>query len=82
MVRAAEPRAGGRRGCRVCRHFVDDCSSLEEMFPAVVILSSVHGCARGESGVCGVRGTYQDPEPACDAFEWRSAEVAFSVTDA
>jgi len=51
------------------------------MFPAIVILSSAHGSARGASGLCRVRGTFQAPETACEAFEPRSAEVARVVTD-
>jgi hypothetical protein len=61
--------------CQQCRHFVDDPLLLERQLPGVLVLSSTYGSTRGDSGICTVFGTLQDPEAACDRFEGRQDEV-------
>jgi hypothetical protein len=58
--------------CLECRHFVDDPHTLERWLPGVLVLSSTYGSTWGDSGVCTVFATLQDPEAGCDRFEGRS----------
>jgi hypothetical protein len=54
--------------CRSCRLFVHEPDELERALPGLTILSSASGSTRGQAGICLVRQTFQDPEPACPAF--------------
>ena len=65
---AARPQRTDPATCCECRRFVDDPHALEKMFPAILILSSTYGSARGSNGVCLDRNTFQSPEPECEAF--------------
>lgn len=58
--------------CRDCHHFVDDPHELERLLPGVLVLSSTYGSTWGDSGICAVFATLQDPEAGCDRFELRS----------
>lgn len=50
---------------------MDDPLLLERQLPGILVLSSTYGSTRGDSGICIVFGTLQDPEAACDRFEGR-----------
>lgn len=52
---------------------MDDPLLLERQLPGILVLSSTYGSSRGDSGICMVFGTLQDPEAACDRFEGRRA---------
>ncbi len=51
---------------------MDDPHQLERAFPGILVLSSCYGSARGDSGICRLRDTFQYPESACRHFEARS----------
>ena len=57
--------------CGQCRFFVDDPHRLERIFPGILVLSSMYGSSRGDSGICTVRETFQAPESGCEQFEVR-----------
>lgn len=59
--------------CCSCRYFEDDPHRLEAALTGILALSSTYGSTRGRAGICSVRGTFQDPEPACPEFQPRSA---------
>ena len=63
--------ARGPLTCRECASFVDNPIALERALPGLTILSSAAGSTRGKAGICELRGTFQDPEPACDGFSPR-----------
>jgi len=54
--------------CARCRHFHDDPTELENMFPGILILSSTYGSTRGRAGVCSIDETFHDPHRACEDF--------------
>lgn len=83
-MRWDSPHEVGRpTSCRECVHFEDDPLRLEQLWPAILIVSSTYGAARGESGICAVRDTFQTPEASCDEFVprgGRNDRVASGVT--
>lgn len=50
---------------------MNDPLQLERQLPGILVLSSAYGSTRGNSGICMVDGTLQDPEAGCDRFEGR-----------
>jgi len=64
-------RFSGYGSCRQCRFFVDDPHQLERAFPGILVLSSMYGSTRGDSGICTLRDTFQGPETDCGLFRAR-----------
>ncbi|MEW6328161.1 MAG: hypothetical protein AB1487_11325 [Thermodesulfobacteriota bacterium] len=54
--------------CGNCRHFDNDPLMLEGVFKGINILSSVHGCSRGDAGICGLHNLYLLPVHSCPDF--------------
>lgn len=76
-------RFSGPKTCCGCRLFEDDPRQLERVFPAILVLSSWYGSTRGDSGLCTLKNTFQNPEAGCRFFEARGAcfePVADDVT--
>jgi hypothetical protein len=54
--------------CGNCAHFDNNPITLEEAFKGINILSSVHGCSRGDAGICTVHDRYLLPMHSCPDF--------------
>ena len=63
------------RLCRDCKHFDNDPLTLEDIFKGINILSSVHGCSRGDAGLCLLHDLYLLPCHSCRDFEEMGAIV-------
>jgi hypothetical protein len=48
-------------GCEVCKYFSNEPLMLENLFKGINILSSVHGCSRGDAGICAFHDRYLLP---------------------
>ena len=67
--------AGNRSGavrCGDCEHFANDPVTLEEAFRGINALSSVHGCSRGDAGICRYHNRYLLPVHSCPDFRKKS----------
>jgi hypothetical protein len=67
--------AGNRSGgvhCGDCEHFANDPATLEEAFQGINALSSVHGCSRGDAGICRYHNRYLLPLHSCPDFRRKS----------
>ena len=42
---------------------------LEETLKGINILSSVHGCSRGDAGICNLHKLYLLPSHGCSDFQ-------------
>jgi hypothetical protein len=58
--------------CKNCEHFANDPAMLEEAFKGINALSSVHGCSRGDAGICRYHDRYLLPIHSCPDFRRKS----------
>jgi hypothetical protein len=54
--------------CLDCRFFLSEPQALEHALPGFNILSSAYGAVRGSTAICGHRGIFIMPAPACSDF--------------
>jgi hypothetical protein len=67
LTRSRQKRAV-EESCGVCEHFNNEPLMLEELFSGINILSSVHGCSRGDAGICRLHDRYLLPSHCCRDF--------------
>jgi hypothetical protein len=58
--------------CENCEHFANDPVTLEGAFKGINALSSVHGCSRGDAGICRRHDRYLLPIHSCPDFQRKS----------
>ena len=71
LLFGAGNRSGGVR-CGDCEHFDNDPLMLEGVFKGINALSSVHGCSRGDAGICRYHNRYLLPVHSCPDFQQKS----------
>ena len=49
---------------------------LEDTFKGINILSSVHGCSRGDAGICALHNLYLLPSHGCPDFQQRACAMS------
>jgi len=54
--------------CRWCRHFRNDAAYIEAAFAGLASLSSGHGSARADDGICLRHGRYLTARSSCTEF--------------
>jgi hypothetical protein len=59
------------RKCGTCSQFIDDAQELERRLPGILILSSAHGDARGDQGLCCIHERMLTPGLTCSRWEAR-----------
>lgn len=65
--------------CEHCKYFDNDPLMLEEVFKGINVLSSVHGCSRGDAGICSLHDLYLLPFHTCADFQERENLIADSA---
>ena len=61
--------------CGNCKYFDNDPLMLEEVFKGINILSSVHGCSRGDAGICSLYNLYLLPSHCCSDFHKKDVVI-------
>jgi hypothetical protein len=64
------------RICGYCKYFNNDPLVLEDTFKGINILSSVHGCSRGDAGICALYDLYLLPSHTCPDFQQRARTMS------
>lgn len=59
--------ANGAR-CALCRHFDNDPRQLERALPGMSSLSSGHGTARAQDGLCALHQALRSARSGCAGF--------------
>ena len=67
--------------CGNCKYFDDDPLMLEEVFKGINILSSVHGCSRGDAGICTLNDLYLLPCHSCSDFIEKDSDISDEIAD-
>ncbi len=55
--------------CLSCVNFMHDHKTLENIFPTVLLLSSMQGSTRGKQGFCKVHDRFLNSNAVCEDFK-------------